>query len=928
MLRNRTVKFEELVTVLQKENLFLHSFHTGTLEDFNKPETDSRKVQPGDVFICITGYQTDGHQYAINAIEKGAKLVITEKELPHIPQIVVTNSRKAAALIAGLYYQTEKQDIKLIGITGTNGKTTTSIMLFEMLKAQNKRVGLIGTLGYKILEDYYPLLHTTPDIIELHCILQQMKDAGIEYVIMEVSSHALALERVFGLLFQVAMFTNLTHDHLDFHKNVEDYALMKFKLFEQIAENGTAIINIDDMVGKKFYQNCKTAKTGLSIVNADVTISDIFLSSQKTEFSLSYKAKKEHFQIPFIGKHNIYNFGLAYLAFQTILPEFKQVILNSLLEQGFSVPGRLEFVQNNKKLAIYVDYAHTPDALKNVLQTLKPLAKKRLLCVFGAGGNRDKSKRPKMLEVALEYADFTIVTSDNPRFENENEIINDIIQKESFSRNFWIERNREKAIEIAVQLITEEDILLLAGKGHETYQIIGDKRIHFDDREKAQQAVKMQYFSDDNDLAIPIDSLNLEALFLQKIAPFPISFEHISTDSRTCKPNSIFFALKGENFDGHQFVEKVLQKENCLAVVEKSYPNNHPNLLFVDNTMIAYGKLAKKYQSLFPILTIAITGSMGKTTTKEFLYRILTSKSPTLKTAENENNQIGLPKTIFKLKPQHRFAIFEIGSNHFGEIACLTDICQPDFGVVTNIGAVHLEFFQDENGVFQEKSALLKGARQKIFFPADDTRFQQFRGIGFGQKEDSTYRLENINETENGFSFLVNGELFSIITIFKENIYNALIAIAIARELQIPSGEIRQVLEQPISLTLRMELVYRNGILYLADCYNANPQSMCAAIDTWQKIEPAKPHVAILGDMLELGKDTDKFHYQITELMSQSKFDTFISIGKLAKMYQADYHFPNVETYLESGMSSRFPTDSIVLLKASHGIHLEKIIEG
>jgi UDP-N-acetylmuramoyl-tripeptide--D-alanyl-D-alanine ligase len=566
--------------------------------------------------------------------------------------------------------------------------------------------------------------------------------------------------------------------------------------------------------------------------------------------------------------------------------------------------------------------------LENVLKTLKPLTEGRLLCVFGAGGNRDKLKRPKMLQKSLEYADYTFITSDNPRFEKEEEIIRDIVRNADFSQPFWIERNREKAIEIAVSLTTEKDVLLIAGKGHETYQIIGDKKIHFDDKEKALEAMNRKSDSNEDLLAIPIDPLNLELLYQQKMETHSISLTNISTDSRNCPSNSIFFALKGERFDGHDYIDKVLQKEDCIVIAEKKHATPQQNLFFVDDTTKAYGILAKKYQSLFPALKIAITGSMGKTTTKEYLYSVLSDQKPTLKTLENENNQIGLPKTIFRMQPKHRFAIFEIGSNHFGEIAYLTDICQPDFGIVTNVGSVHTEFFGDENGVFREKSSLLIGTKQKIFFPKDDKKFHIFQGIGFGTSSNCKYRVHSIQNKENNITFYVNDDFYQIQTVFKENVYNALAAISIARELQISALDIQKSLAPSISIPLRMQLIKKDGILFLADCYNANPHSMLAAIDTWQSMQPEKPHIAILGDMLELGKEAKQHHLKIAEKLKKCNVKIFVAIGELAKDYNADYYFATVYDFLKADFTSNFPKESIVLVKASHGIHLEKIVEG
>jgi MurE/MurF fusion protein len=926
MQSNRTLKVDTVIVALEEKNLFLQANLQENCPLLSKPETDSRKIEVNDIFICVKGYQVDGHDFAQKAIEKGAGLLITEKEIPDFPYILVKNSRKAAAVLANLHYETAKNGIKLVGITGTNGKTTTSLILFELLQSQGKKVGLIGTLGYQIMEKKFPLQHTTPDIIELHQILRNMFLENIEFVVMEVSSHALALDRVFGLNFTIGIFTNLSHDHLDFHKSIDSYAAEKFKLFTQV--QGLSIFNIDDENGRKFYANCKSEKMSLSQTKADAEIKNVHLTATHSTFDFSFKNEQEKWEIPFIGEYNIYNFCLAFLACKQLLSQSKKSSFDSLLTFGFSVPGRLQRVHNKKNLTIYVDYAHTPDALENVLKTLKPIVKGRLLCIFGAGGDRDKSKRPKMLHAALTYADFSFVTNDNPRTENPADIIRDIVGEESFCHAFWIERDREKAIEIAVRLMTEHDILLIAGKGHETYQIFGDQKFPFDDREKVLTAIEKRGISSHDSLSIPIDIMNIELLFNQKLCDEYLSISHISTDSREILPNALYVALKGERFDGHKFVAEVMQRKHHVAVVENGYSGASSNLFFVENTLFALGKLARKYLSLFPALKIAITGSMGKTTTKEYLYHICHSMYPTLKTAKNENNQIGLPKTIFRLQPHHRIALFEIGTNHPGEIAYLSDICQPDLGIITNIAAVHTEFLGDEDGVFIEKSSLLERTSRIKFFPAEDIRFSKFSGITFGKTKTSDYRLSHEKEETDGISFLVNEQQYKIASAFLENVLNALTAIAVASELHIPYESIHAAIAKPLEISYRMQIEKHNKQIYIIDCYNANPKSMQAAIRFWQKTEPERKHIAILGDMLELGEKAELYHQEIGTIMKAAKADTFISIGNLAIHYQAHHHFLTVEDCIQSNILHTFPEDAIILLKASRSIHLEKVLEG
>ncbi len=401
--------------------------------------------------------------------------------------------------------------------------------------------------------------------------------------------------------------------------------------------------------------------------------------------------------------------------------------------------------------------------------------------------------------------------------------------------------------------------------------------------------------------------------------------KHISTDSRTIKQGALFFALKGENFDGHDYVEQVIEK-NCLTVVNNDFQSKSKNLIRVQDTQKAYGKLASKYKSLFDVTSIAITGSFGKTTTKEYLYNILKYQAPTHKTFSNENNLIGLPKTIFHLLPEHKYAIFELGSNQFGEIAELTNICDPDVGIVTAIGPSHLEFLIDVDGVYKEKSALLRHELNTRIFPGDEKRFNEFIGITFGYGSLNKYRLSKIDSNAKKTEFFVNEQPFSIPTPFKEFSLNALIAVATAKELGISDEKIHKGLNDPLHISHRMEIQQSGNRTLLIDCYNANPDSMKAAVTFWMDMKKERPHIAVLGDMLELGSESKKFHREIEKLLRSKNNNKIISVGDDARFYGTDVHFDNVKDLISSDEIEKFEKDAVILIKASHGIQLEKII--
>ncbi|NQV19524.1 MAG: UDP-N-acetylmuramoyl-L-alanyl-D-glutamate--2,6-diaminopimelate ligase [Armatimonadetes bacterium] len=927
---SKLIRFQDIVSELEKSNLFLKIWNFKKDLFFSSIETDSRNCKSNSVFVCISGFKFDGHNFAENVEKNGTELIICERKLDSKKtQIIVKNSRKAAAILAKLFFDNPTKKFKLVGVTGTNGKSTITHLIENILRMNKRKVGLIGTLGYYINGNKFPLERTTPDIIELNRIFRKMVLEKVEFVIMEVSSHSLALERVFALHFDAAIFTNLTQEHLDFHKNLKDYADTKFKLFEYVAENsGIAFINIDDKFGLTYFNRLECEKYSLSFKKGYFTIQNINTDLNGTSFDLKFQEKTENYKTNLIGAFNAFNLASALAFIKICAPEISEKDVYKYLKQIHCISGRLDKIENNKNIGIYVDFAHTPDALKNVLSSISKIKKGRLICVFGAGGERDKTKRSQMLDASLKLADITILTNDNPRNEEPAKIFGDIIQNTDFMAPYWILPDRRIAIQTAISIARKDDIVLLAGKGHEKYQIIKDKKFEFNDANEARLTLKKRNIYSENALSIPIDILQLETIFNQKLGlNEDVIFYSVSTDSRTIKDNSIFFALKGENFDGHNYVEDVLKHPICVAVVNNNFKHDSKRLIRVDDTLAAYGKLAAKYKSLFNITTIAITGSVGKTTAKEYIFNILSDIAPTLKSFANENNLIGLPKTIFKLQPNHEFAIFELGSNQIGEIQKLADICNPDIGIITNIGASHLEFFKDEQGVFQEKISLFKRELKLKIFPGDDEKFGKFKGITFGRNPSNKYRISEVEPTSEITKFKLNEIEYQINTPFIKFVSNAVIAVALTTELGISNKQIRNGLNKQLQISLRMEICKSDKKTLLIDCYNANPDSMKAAIDFWDKYEPEKPHIAILGDMLELGLLTEKLHKDICEQMKNRKEKHVISVGNWSQNFNADIHFSTVEKLISSGIYTKFPQNCVILLKASHSISLEKILK-
>lgn len=442
---------------------------------------DSRKVKPGDVFVCISGFETDGHKYAGKAVEKGAAAVIAEHAVDAgVPTAVVENTRHALSYAADVFYGHPSGKFRLVGVTGTNGKTTTTFLVKSILEKAGHKVGLIGTNKNMIGERELPSEHTTPESLELTELFAEMAKEGADFVVMEVSSHSLSLSRVEFCEFDVGAFTNLTQDHLDFHKTMENYLAAKKKLFDMCK---TGVINADDEGGRKILADCSCVSVSYGIDSAaDILAGNIDYGAHGVDFDCDALGAAMRIHINTPGRFSVYN-ALAAVGICTALGISAEDISEGLR----SVPGvcgRAEVVPTGRDYTVMIDYAHTPDGIENILKSIRGFAKGRIVILFGCGGDRDRTKRPKMGRIAGELADFCVVTSDNPRTEDPGEIIKEIIPGvEETGCPYTVIENRKEAIRYALDNAETGDVILLAGKGHETYQILKSGKIHFDERE-------------------------------------------------------------------------------------------------------------------------------------------------------------------------------------------------------------------------------------------------------------------------------------------------------------------------------------------------------------------------------------------------------------------------------------------------------------
>lgn len=480
------MKLKELL-----KDIEVYELHADTETEISDISYDSRKTQVNDLFVAIRGFESDGHKFIGSAVNAGAAVVICEEKPDvQIPYILVSDSRNALALASSNFFGNPASEMTLIGVTGTNGKTTTTMLIKHVLEnCTDAKTGLIGTNQNMIGEKVLPTERTTPESYELQKLFREMADEGCRYVIMEVSSHSLVLSRVAGIQFEVGVFTNLTQDHLDFHKTMEEYAGAKALLFETCNQ---AAINIDDEWGGYMSERAKCPVFTYSEIKleADLVAKDIRLSPSNVKFCALAMNSLERVSLEIPGKFSVYN-AMSVISACLLLGLPLGKICESL-RTAKGVKGRVEVVPGPTDYTILIDYAHTPDALENVIKSMKEVTTGRVVVLFGCGGDRDKTKRPIMGEIATTLADFTIITSDNPRTEVPGDIISDILEgvKAPKSRYKVIE-DRSEAIAFAIDSHMPGDVIILAGKGHETYQIIGKTKYHMDEREIVAKYLKL-----------------------------------------------------------------------------------------------------------------------------------------------------------------------------------------------------------------------------------------------------------------------------------------------------------------------------------------------------------------------------------------------------------------------------------------------------
>ncbi|HSS03247.1 MAG TPA: UDP-N-acetylmuramoyl-L-alanyl-D-glutamate--2,6-diaminopimelate ligase [Kofleriaceae bacterium] len=921
-------------------------------------QSDSRAIEPGDVYVAVRGMRADGHAFVPAAIERGAAAVVVEHPLDvAVPQVIVADGAAALGVLVARSLGDPARAMTLIGITGTNGKTTTTYLVEAILAAAGARPGVIGTVEYRwrgpggerITRDA-PFTTPTPQV--LHETFAAMRDAGTTHVVMEVSSAALVMERLAGVAFTVGAFSNLTQDHLDVHPSMEAYRDAKRLLFSRYLVGaphaGTAVVNVDDAEGdgmaaggpgRALRVSAEGRPSDVRVVAHESTVRGITARIATARGELAIAAP------PLIGHYNVANLALAVGIAEAL------AIPHEAIARGIAglpgVPGRVERVPNGADLDIFVDYAHTPDALHNVLSALRPLTRRRLICVFGCGGDRDPTKRPKMGAEVAALADLAVVTSDNPRTEDPRAIIEQILA--GMPRPFAVDADRARAIRAAISEAVPGDVVVIAGKGHEDYQILGTTKHHFDDREQAAAAVAEREGPTVAELAT-----DAGATLTATGGGAQAQIHRVVIDSRIAAPGDLYVAVRGEAHDGHAFCEAAVAAGARAVMVEHPVPVDAPSIV-VGDSRVALGEMARAHRRRWRGALVAITGSSGKTTTKELTRAALALAGPTYALESSMNNETGVPLNLLALRGFHGFAVVEMGMRGLGQIEYLTRIAEPDVAVVINAGTAHIELLGSTDAIARAKSEIWLGLRDggTIVRPLDDDRLAAYarmhrpsaRHLTFGERGADValvgYRPIDTPSAGEGrpsasaagveleLDILGNRHGVTLGMLGKHVAIDACAAMAAAIAAGAPVELALRGLAHARPPSLRGELAQVHGRTIIVDCYNANPASMAAALRTLAERAQGHGALAVVGDMLELGDHAPEAHREVGELARELGLGV-IALGQQAPVVVAaaggDAEVVATPGEAAARAIARTRPGDWMLLKASRGMRLERVL--
>ena len=837
---------------------------------------NSKDIKKGYIFFAIRGNKQNGEKYIQEAIDKGASVIVSSKNFKYKNKKIFTikknNIRNFVSEVSSKFYKLKPKNI--IAVTGTNGKTSVADLFYQLLSLNNIPVASIGTLGIKYNNKVIKTGLTSPDTISIHKHLQNLKKNKINNVIIEASSHGLSQDRLHHVNFKAALFTNFSQDHLDYHKTMKTYLNAKLILFKKILSKNSSIV-LDKTIKQFFFLKKIAKKRKLRLIEISKIIEKI--NNKPANINTDFKVK---------------NLAMAIAA--TRLCGLKESTIYKSLEKIKDVNGRLELSRRfSNNIKVFIDYAHTPDALLKTLQSLKQRYGKNISLVFGCGGERDKKKRPMMAKIANSFARKVYVTDDNPRNENPKKIREELVNKISKNKCFNI-GNRAEAIKKSIINSEPHGVVLIAGKGHEKQQIYKNKIFYISDKQIVKNLkLRIKVLSKKNQNYLQ------NRLIIKKITGKikTGNYEGLKIDSRTVKKNNLFLTIKGAKNDGIKFIPDALKKGARYIVSSKKIKKYQKKTIKVKNEILFLNQFAKfkRQQSLAKI--IAITGSTGKTSLKNLIMQLLQNFKKTCASPKSFNNHFGVPISLSNLSVEDNYGVFEVGMSKAGEIKNLSKLIQPHIGIITNIGEAHIENFKSINGIAKAKAEIIDNIKENgtIILNRDDRFFRYFyqkarlkkiKIVTFGKDKKSDVYPLRIIKRKNLIKIFVKIKKQKIVLNIKDiNIYNLLASLAVIKEFGLNLNATKKIFKnyEPTEGRGKIHSIlrYNKKFKLVDESYNANPLSVKNAIISFDSIKKEKfKKYLILGDMLELGHKAEKYHKDLSKVINNSDIDKVFIKGE------------------------------------------------
>ena len=918
---------------------------------FSGISLNSKDCKKNDIFFALKGIKKNGNLYIEEAIKNGARTIVSDNKFQgYKKKVLYVHSKNPRKLITSTCKKIYKKIPKnIVAVTGTNGKSSVTSFYFQILKLNKKKVGSIGTLGIQDNKLILPTSNTSVDPILLSKVLNRFKNNQIDNVILEASSHGLKQHRLDSINVNIGIFTNLSRDHLDYHKSYKDYLNSKMILFKRLMKKKSNIIYDNEIsqsnLLKKISNKNKLLITTIGNKNSDLNIIKHFYIGDKQLVCFRFKNKTYKFESNLIGKLQIKNLLMSILA--AIKSNISMYEIVKKIKYIKPINGRLEKIGKIKNSSIVVlDYAHTPAALKASLESIRDQFKfRKVSLVFGCGGERDKPKRKIMGSIANKYCDKIFLTDDNPRSENPNKIRLQI--KEKISKKKLIEiPSRKNAIATSILESDPGEIILIAGKGHEDYQEYL-KKFKFSDKKYILKFIKIKNKILSNNWKTNIINNQLNK---KKLKPFEAN--EASLNSKNIKKNNIFFGIKGKNKDGNKYADDALKNGASLSIVDKIYGKINSKKIKVKNSLNTLSILAKQIREISSIKSVAITGSSGKTSLKDMLGHSLNYIYPTIYSKKSFNNKYGVPLSLFNIKKKNIFGVFEVGMNKKGEIDSLTKMIQPDIGVITNISYAHIQKFKNLKAIANAKAEIMNNiiSGGTVILNRDDKFYNYLKNIAnqknmevisFGLKKSSNIFLikQTNKKSYTIITVSINKKIKEFIIKNKQKAYilNILASIAVISKL-VDISEVKKNIFYKYNLPKGRGDIFKikhkkKSFFIIDESYNSNPASLKFALNNFNNLKiKSNRKFILIGDMLELGKFSKKLHKEAAQSINKSNIYKAYVYGKQVKetfnkikTQKKGKHFTNKAEILNF-MKNTLNNNDYLMIKGSNGTGLNKLV--